>query len=149
PPAPVYAPAVTYAPPAYVPPAYVPPATVTYAPPAYVPPATVTYAPPAAAPIVARTDVRPVRRAKRVVLSPAERRVVYRTIVQQQVIAAPAVRDPYWRAPIVAQDDVVAPAVTPAAAVYPVGAALPAAAPVYGVPEAVGVRVPAVRPYSY
>ena len=96
---------------------------------------------------MARTDARPVRRAQRaVVLSPAERRVVYRTIVQEQVIpAAPVVTNPYWRAPIVAQDDVVAPA----AAVYPVGAALPAAAPVYGVPETVAVRVPAVRPYSY
>jgi hypothetical protein len=160
-PTPAYAPAVTYAPPAY----YAPPAAVAYAP-AYAPqvvvaPETVDdvtvrqYVRPAArvvttrAPIVARTDARPVRRAQRVVLSPAERRVVYRTIVQEQVIAAPAVRDPYWRAPIVAQDDIVAPAVTPAAAVYPVGGVLPAAAPVYGVPETVAVRVPTVRPYRY
>ena len=72
--------------------------------------------------------------------------MVYRTIVQQQVIpAAPVVRDPYWRCSDRGADDVVAPA----AAVYPVGAALPAAAPVYGVPETVAVRVPAVRPYSY
>ena len=37
----------------------------------------------------------------------------------------------------------------PAPGVYPVGAVMPAAVPLYGVPETVAVRVPSVRPYSY
>jgi hypothetical protein len=96
---------------------------------------------------VARTDIRPVRRVQRaVVLTPAEQRVVYRTIIQQQVIpAAPVVRDAYWGSvPIVAQTDFA-----PAPVVYSVGSVLPAAVPLFGVPEAVAVRVPTTRPFSY
>jgi hypothetical protein len=55
------------------------------------------------------------------------------------------VSDPYWGgAPIVARTDVA-----PAPRVYPVGAVLPTAVPLYGVPEAVAVRVPTARPFSY
>ena len=80
-----------------------------------------------------------------VVLSPVEQRVVYRTIVQQQVIpAAPVARDPYWGCPDSGADG---PGAEPVA--YRVGAVMPAAVPLYGVPETVAVRVPSVRPYSY
>ena len=154
---PVYPPPVAYGPPGYGPPVR----TVVELPPEPVDVVTTRqYVRPAAravvtrqvvvrpnAPIVARTDIRPVRRVQRaVVLTPAEQRVVYRTIVQQQVIpAAPVVRDPYWGgAPIVARTDVA-----PVPAVYPVGSVLPTAVPLYGVPETVAVRVPTARPYSY
>jgi hypothetical protein len=101
-----------------------------------------------------------------IALSPAERRIVYQTIVQREVVpAAPRVvapaypayretwrndawREPYrepYGAPVMAADedvDVSAP-------VYTVGAALPANVPLFAVPETVGYRVPAAQPYSY
>jgi len=115
------------------------------------------------APVVAQTETRAVRRtAQAVRLSPAERRVIYRTIVQEQVVPAPAVTREvvttsiaprYWNPPIVAQDDVVdavTPVVTaPARVAYTVGSVLPASVPLFGVPETVAVRVPATRSYSY
>jgi hypothetical protein len=58
-----------------------------------------------------------------------------------------------WRAPVVAADD-EAGVTTPVAArapayAYPVGAVLPAGVPLYGVPESLAFRVPALRPYRY
>jgi hypothetical protein len=101
-----------------------------------------------------------------IALSPAERRIVYQTIVQREVVpaaprviapASPAYRETWrndaWRepyrepygAPVMAADedvDVSAP-------VYTVGAVLPANVPLFAVPQDVGYRVPAAQPYSY
>jgi Protein of unknown function (DUF1236) len=115
------------------------------------------------APVVARTD-RTVRHAavQPVVLSPAERRLVYSTIVREQV--APAVTQQVvstsvpawswgsswsWGPPVVAQTEQVAVVAPAAPAVYRVGARLPETVPLYGIPQTVALRVPATRPYSY
>jgi hypothetical protein len=98
-------------------------------------------------------------------LSPAERHIVYQTIVEREVVPAPRVvapayreawrdpawrdpawRDPYWNnAPVVAADEDIE-MTTPA---YAVGAVLPAGVPLFAVPQEIGYRVPAARPYSY
>jgi Protein of unknown function (DUF1236) len=113
------------------------------------------------------------------VLSPAQRQVIYRTVVQREVYPAPVPL-----APPVAQTDVYAPrAGYPLRTVYPadagygdyaydpyhdqyyrdpyrpayrqdgvplaVGARIPQTVPLVAVPEPVAARIPAARPYSY
>lgn len=107
-------------------------------------------------PVLARTDVRRTTTVKRAVrpvtFTPAQRRIIYRTITRQQVIAPAPVARPYWSPPVLAQDDDLdtyivanrAPAVA-----YTVGARLPATVPTYGVPQTVVAAVPAAQPYSY
>jgi uncharacterized protein DUF1236 len=122
--------------------------------------------------VVTRTARAPVAT---IALSPAERHIVYQTIVEQNVLPAPRVvapayretwrdqtwrdqawrdqawrdqswRDPYWNnAPVVAADEDVEFA-TPT---YAVGAVLPSGVPLFAVPREVSYRVPAARPYSY
>jgi hypothetical protein len=113
------------------------------------------------------------------VLSPAQRNVVYRTVVQQQVVpavpVAPAGYPPYPAPAYQPRTVVVAPSATtgygfttadldedyvdaaPAVAPYPrytaaryaVGSVLPASVMVAPLPTAAAVQVPAVQPYSY
>jgi hypothetical protein len=90
-----------------------------------------------------------------IALSPAERHIVYQTIVEREVLPAPRVvapayreswRDPYWNnAPVVAADEDIE-MTTPS---YAVGAVLPAGVPLFAVPQEVGYRVPAAQRYSY
>ena len=102
---------------------------------------------------------------RRIALTPAERHVIYQTIVEREVQPAPrivapapyAVPAPYAApqpplvsaqvalpgAPVLAQDEVVE---TPA---FAVGAVLPASVPLYGVPQDVALRIPAVQRYGY
>ena len=102
---------------------------------------------------------------RRIALTPAERHVIYQTIVEREVQPAPrivapapyAVPAPYAApqpplvsaqvalpgAPVLAQDEVVE---MPA---YAVGAVLPASVPLYGVPQDVALRIPAVQRYGY
>jgi hypothetical protein len=56
-----------------------------------------------------------------------------------------------WRAPVVAADDeaVVTTPVVARGPAYAIGAMLPAGVPLYGVPESLAFRVPALRPYRY
>jgi hypothetical protein len=117
--------------------------------------------------VVTRTTV---RRPAAIALSPAERHIVYRTIVEREVVPETRVvtPGPVYEPPIVAEGgDEVAPApayetypayptrtyAAPAyAATYPaytVGSVLPANVPLYAVPQEVGYRVPAAQPYSY
>ena len=103
--------------------------------------------------VVTRTIVR--RPVATLALSPAERHVVYQTIVEREVLPAPQVLAPapYYGAPVVAQgeddDTVVAAPRYDAGYAYPVGSVLPANVPLYAVPQEVGYRVPAAQPYSY
>jgi hypothetical protein len=102
---------------------------------------------------------------RRIALTPAQRHVIYQTIVEREVQPAPrivapapyAVPAPYLApqpplvsaqvalpgAPVVTQDEVVE---TPA---YAVGAVLPASVPLYAVPQDVALRIPAVQRYGY
>ena len=99
-----------------------------------------------------------------VMLSSAERHIVYQTIVEREVVpaapqvivpapvyGAPAVAtEPVYAPPVVAQDeDVVAPAPAYGYPAYAVGSVLPANVPLYAVPDEVAYRVPSARPYSY
>ena len=108
--------------------------------------------------VVTRTVREPVAT---IALSPAERHIVYQTIVERNVVAAPRVvapayrdqtwrdqtwRDPYWNnAPVVAADEDIE-MTTPT---YAVGAVLPSGVPLFAVPQEIGYRVPAAQPYSY
>ena len=106
------------------------------------------------------------RPAPHLALAPRERRIVYQTIVEQQVVPrqqmivapvaarapvavaprfapAPAVVGPAFRAPIVAADDTVITA--PIA----VGTVLPPNVPLYAMPQNVALTVPMTQPYSY
>jgi len=116
--------------------------------------------------VTTRTDLRATTQ-RRVVLTPAERRIVYQTIVEQNVQPAPrmvlededvAPQTPYVvppplvsaqvalsRPPIVTRQEVI----RPAAPAYRVGTVLPANTPLYAVPQDVALRVPAVQTYSY
>src|SRR4051794_34392261 len=94
------------------------------------------------------------RPAPRLVLAPRERQIVYRTIVEREVVPrqqvivapgiapAPAIVAPAVRPPIVAADEIVGGPVA-------VGTVLPASVPLYAMPENVAISVPATRPYSY
>jgi hypothetical protein len=53
-----------------------------------------------------------------------------------------------WRAPVMAADDEATPVVARRPA-YAIGTLLPAGVPLYGVPESLAFRVPALRPYRY
>ena len=66
------------------------------------------------------------------VLTPVQRRVIYRTIVQQPVV----------------QRQVTVGAAPPVVE-YRVGARVPAATTLYAMPQEVAVEVPAVRSYKY
>ena len=103
----------------------------------------------------------------RLALTPAERHVVYQTIVEREVVPAPRVvpSSPYAvppappyvapqpplinaqvglsTAPVVAQEEIVT---TPT---YAVGAALPASVPLYAVPQEVALRVPSIQRFGY
>jgi len=123
---------------------------------------------------------RTVRRTRRVavarplVLAPAQRQVIYRTVVQEQVVpqAVPSVPGypPFPPPAYPARTVVVAPSATtgyalstpaevvdddgyaeqvPAAPVYTVGSVLPASVAVTPLPASATIAVPAVRPYSY
>jgi Protein of unknown function (DUF1236) len=95
--------------------------------------------------------------APRLVLEPREREIVYRTIVEreviprQQVIVAPSVATaptyigigPRVVAPVAAAAEAVV------AAPIAVGTVLPANVPLYAMPQNVALSVPATRPYSY
>jgi hypothetical protein len=99
-----------------------------------------------------------------ITLTPAERRIVYQTIVEREVVPQPRVvapaypppgyqtwRDQNWREPVVVTPPVVAAdddieMTTPT---YAVGAVLPRGVPLFAVPQEVGYRVPAASPYSY
>jgi hypothetical protein len=128
-----------------------------------------------------RTVTRTVRRATRriaaqpLVLDPAQRQVVYRTIVQQQVVpvapagypafpppayqprtvvVAPSATTGYALTPPPADvDDVDVEQIPPAAPLYrtrtTIGSVLPADIALAPLPAAAAVRVPSVQPYSY
>jgi hypothetical protein len=104
------------------------------------------------------------RPARELVLAPRERQIIYRTIVErevvprQQVIVAPSVAPtpayvapapayvapaPAYGAPIVAADE------TAITAPIAVGTVLPANVPLYAMPQNVALSVPATQPYSY
>jgi hypothetical protein len=116
------------------------------------------------------------RTVRPLLLDPAQRRVVYRTIVQQQVVpavpvapagyppfpapayrprtvvVAPSVTTGYgWTAPAVAVDQDYVDTAPPVAPLYRtrVGAVLPARVVVAPLPADAAVQVPAVQPYSY
>ena len=102
----------------------------------------------------------------RLAINPQERQIVYRTIVEREVVPArtvvvpqtvpaqqvvvpaapvmqaPIVQTPVVQAPIVAATDDDEP-------VYRVGAVLPANVPLYAMPQNVALSVPATRQYSY
>jgi hypothetical protein len=93
--------------------------------------------------------------APRLVLDPRERRIVYQTIVErevvprQQVIVAPGiapapafVMPQVVQPPVVAADEIVAAPIT-------VGTVLPANVPLYAIPDNVALSVPATQSYSY
>ena len=134
-----------------------------------------------AASTVRRETHRVTRRvaSRPLLLSPAQRNVVYRTVVQQQVVPAVPVAPPgyppypapaYQPRPVVVAPSATigygyttadldedyldtAPAVAPypryAAARYAVGSVLPARVVVTPLPATAAVQVPAVQPYSY
>jgi hypothetical protein len=55
-----------------------------------------------------------------------------------------------WRAPVVAADDeIAATPVVARSSRYAIGTQLPAGVPLYGVPDSLVYRVPALRPYAY
>ena len=102
-------------------------------------------------------------RVPAIALSPAERHIVYQTIVEREVVPAPprvvapaypAYRDGWrndaWRepygAPVMAADEDVD---VTAAPLYTVGSVLPQNVPLFAVPQEIGYRVPAAQPYSY
>jgi Protein of unknown function (DUF1236) len=128
-----------------------------------------------------RTVTRTVRRATRriaaqpLVLDPAQRQVVYRTIVQQQVVplapagypafpppayqprtvvVAPSATTGYALTPPPADlDDVDVEQIPPAAPLYrtrtTIGSVLPADIALAPLPATAALRVPSVQPYSY
>jgi len=108
-----------------------------------------------------RTTTTTTRAAPRLALDRHERHIVYRTIVErevvprQQVVVAPSVAPTYAlprivtapQPPIVAADDDIE-VVAPAGSIT-VGTVLPANVPLYAIPENVTLSVPATQPYSY
>jgi hypothetical protein len=114
-----------------------------------------------------RTVTRTIRRVsgRPLAMTPSQRDIVYRTIARERVIpgtpvtsevvttAEPSYRPwPYWGAPVVAANENYYDATVPAATtsvIYRVGGVLPESVPLFGVPESVAYRVPAVRRYSY
>ena len=98
--------------------------------------------------------------APRLVLNPRERQIVYRTIVdrevmpRQQVIVAPSVATAYGStAPVYVAPRVVPPIVaadeTVITAPITIGTVLPPNVPLYAMPQNVALTVPATQSYSY
>jgi Protein of unknown function (DUF1236) len=109
------------------------------------------------------------------ILTPVQRRVVYRTVVEEHVVPPTVIeRDPFAPpigvmappvsatipfnappVPVAVETYGAAPAVTErvvttaAAPTLVVGARVPVTVPLYAFPETLGVRVPAVRSYRY
>ena len=95
------------------------------------------------------------RPVPRVVLAPRERQIIYRTIVEREVVPrqpvivapaalpAPAYVAPQVLPPVVAADETVLPAP------ITVGTVLPPNVPLYAIPQNVALTVPATQPYSY
>jgi hypothetical protein len=89
------------------------------------------------------------------VLAPRERQIIYRTIVEREVVPrqpvivapaalpAPAYVAPQVLPPVVAADETVLPAP------ITVGTVLPPNVPLYAIPQNVALTVPATQPYSY
>ncbi len=122
---------------------------------------------------------RRVAASRPLVLAPAQREVIYRTLVQEQVVPAqvvpsvpgyppfpPPAYPAYPARPVVVapattngyavpapaqvvEDDDYAAPVATTEQVYPVGAVLPASVAVAPLPANAAVAVPAARPYSY
>lgn len=104
-------------------------------------------------------DVRLSAPARVIALSPAERHIVYQTIVEREVVPAPRVVVPAYPAPryqtwgeplpvtppVVAADEDIE-MTTPT---YAVGAVLPRGVPLFAVPQEISYRVPSASPYSY
>jgi hypothetical protein len=123
-----------------------------------------------AAPAVAARSTRAVQTVSAPILSPAERRFVYRTVVEERVVpptviepdplappfgvfAGPArdviggrVVETYGAAPAVTERVVTTAVANPTLVV---GVRVPPTVPLYAFPETLGVRVPAVRSYRY
>ncbi len=105
-------------------------------------------------PILARAvepDGRPVARVRRVsaplALRPAQREIVYRTIVRERVYAPPAVvQGGYAVAPV---GYVASPYVATNAVGYAVGAPVPQSIALAAVPQTLTVQVPVIRGYRY
>ena len=100
--------------------------------------------------VVTRTTIR--RPVPVIALSPAERRIVYQTIVEREVVPPPRVIAPAWGEPLVTTPPVVAQdedIELTAPGYYRVGAVLPQNVPLFAVPQDVAYRVPAAQPYSY
>jgi hypothetical protein len=106
---------------------------------------------------IKRTTAKQTARAvarPRLALDPQERQIVYRTIVEREVVPARPAVVPQTSAPAqqvvvqapIAQSTIVAADDEP---VYRVGAVLPANVPLYAIPQNVALSVPATRPYSY
>jgi hypothetical protein len=105
----------------------------------------------AAHPATRRTTTRTVRAAPRLVLTEGERRIIYRTIAEREVVPSRAVvpaqpymaplQAPLVEAPIVAADE--------DAEIYAVGSVLPANVPLFAMPQNVALSVPVTQPYSY
>ena len=108
-----------------------------------------------AAPVIRTRQVALTHPAPRLVLNPREQQIVYRTIVEREVIPrrpvivapaalpAPAYVAPQVMPPVVAADEAVVTA--PIA----VGTVLPPNVPLYAIPQNVALTVPATQPYSY
>jgi hypothetical protein len=116
-----------------------------------------------------RTITVPAVTDQALVLSPAQRQVIYRNVVEREYVPAPVVAGP----PVVAQTEFYPPPPSAYAderdyaydpyhddyrptyrpayrpAPYVVGARLPQSVPLYAVPEPVVARIPAAAPYSY
>ncbi|MGZ8389622.1 MAG: DUF1236 domain-containing protein [Rhodoplanes sp.] len=105
-------------------------------------------------PIMARAvepEDRPVARVRRVsaplALRPAQREIVYRTIVRERVYAPPAVvQGGYAVAPV---GYVASPYVATNAVAYAVGAPVPQRVALVAVPQTLTVQVPVTRGYRY
>jgi hypothetical protein len=110
-------------------------------------------------PITARQvepEPRPAARVRRasapLALRPAEREVIYRTIVRERVYAPPAVDANYAVAPAGAQvvGYVASPfAVVTNAIAYVVGVVVPQTVTLVTMPQVLAVQVPATRGYQY
>jgi hypothetical protein len=111
-------------------------------------------------PIMARAvepETRPVARVRRasapLALRPAQREIVYRTIVRERVYAQPQVVNAgaYGLAPVGMQvvGYVASPYVTTNAVTYAVGAPVPQTVALAAVPQALALQVPVTRGYRY
>jgi hypothetical protein len=89
----------------------------------------------------------------RLVLKPAERHIIYQTIVEREVVPSRTVITPAPTyvapvAPALAQPPVMA-ADYDDEPVYTIGSVLPRNTPLFALPQNVALRVPATQSYSY